>query len=40
MSYLREVEFKIKNKNKCPDDKLKEFFSCFKCINGTKDIIL
>jgi len=40
MSYLREAEFKIKNKNKSSDEKLKEFFSCFKCINDTKDIIV
>ena len=40
MNYLREEEFIIKIKNKSSDNKLKEFFACFKCINYTKDFII
>ena len=38
--FLREAEWKIKNKNKSYKLLIKEFFDCFKYINDLSDIIL
>ena len=38
--YLREAEFRIKNKLLSDDQKIKEFFECFTCIKNTKDVII
>lgn len=40
ISFLREAEWKIKNKNKSYDSFIQEFFDCYEYINNLSDIIL
>ena len=38
LHFVREAEFKLKLRTKSGQDKIKEFFSCWKFLNDVKDV--
>ena len=39
IKFIREAEYKFILRNKCYDEKIRDFFECYKCVNDVKDIV-